>query len=417
MSDRSSPPSSSQKRDSIGACSAYAWYQYDPLDLPKHQIRLLKVEKTIPTVSPNSERIVCTLGTFDLDTVPSYLTLSYTWGTSNMQHVIHINEQRYSINPNLFEFLRTFAGDTVGKHIMPYLWIDQLCIDQSNALEKNHQVGLMAEIYRRCNFVITWLDRSAEAAVGDFKQCHSSKAAWEIMQNRYFTRLWVVQELVLGPTGLLYCAGIWIEWDMLKQAFTSIWSQTQPGEYGIVDLPRPLQQIFMKDYQTVSLSYEIQDSIEIYGRQECYDPRDKVYGLLSFTRNKEDIVVDYRKTLQEVYLDAAYAALITFKVRTRGHQIILERSSNAWTRFYKSRINDFIRMARTLLLPEIHISALNVFFTQVFDSTKEWLLNASPAASSLELRLGFQGANSVIVFDRWWFERGGARYYAECTAA
>jgi hypothetical protein len=43
-----------------------------------------------------------------------------------------------------------------------------------------------------------------------------------------------------------------------------------------------------------------------------------------------------------------------------------------------------------------------------------WLLNPSTAAS-LVLKMGFEAATSDIIFDRWSFERGGVRYYTDCT--
>jgi hypothetical protein len=36
-------------------------------------------------------------------------------------------------------------------------WIDNLCIDQDNPLEKNHQVHLMRDIYQKANSILVWL--------------------------------------------------------------------------------------------------------------------------------------------------------------------------------------------------------------------------------------------------------------------
>ncbi|KAF1948809.1 HET-domain-containing protein [Byssothecium circinans] len=38
-----------------------------------------------------------------------------------------------------------------------YLWIDQLCIDQSSEKEKSRQVKRMAEIIEKAQYVIVWL--------------------------------------------------------------------------------------------------------------------------------------------------------------------------------------------------------------------------------------------------------------------
>lgn len=43
------------------------------------------------------------------------------------------------------------ASDTVE------LWVDTLCIDQNDVIEKNHQLPLMGEIYSKASQVIVWL--------------------------------------------------------------------------------------------------------------------------------------------------------------------------------------------------------------------------------------------------------------------
>ena len=38
-----------------------------------------------------------------------------------------------------------------------WLWVDALCIDQSDADERTHQVGIMSELFGRADQVISWL--------------------------------------------------------------------------------------------------------------------------------------------------------------------------------------------------------------------------------------------------------------------
>lgn len=56
--------------------------------------------------------------------------------------------------------------ETIGDPL--FLWIDQLCVDQANDHERNHQITLMASIYQTAAMVIAWLadpspNRSSEA--------------------------------------------------------------------------------------------------------------------------------------------------------------------------------------------------------------------------------------------------------------
>lgn len=47
-----------------------------------------------------------------------------------------------------------------------YLWIDQLTIDQTNFSERNAQVRIMGEIYRRSSMCLVWL--GTDPRYGDF---------------------------------------------------------------------------------------------------------------------------------------------------------------------------------------------------------------------------------------------------------
>jgi hypothetical protein len=44
----------------------------------------------------------------------------------------------------------------------PLFWIDAICIDQANVLERNHQVGLMKQIYTKAANVVVGLGREAD---------------------------------------------------------------------------------------------------------------------------------------------------------------------------------------------------------------------------------------------------------------
>jgi hypothetical protein len=43
------------------------------------------------------------------------------------------------------------------RHADKLLWIDALCIDQENVIERNHQVQQMGEIFSRASNVLAWL--------------------------------------------------------------------------------------------------------------------------------------------------------------------------------------------------------------------------------------------------------------------
>ena len=95
----------------------------------------------------------CTVRIVSLDDKPHYEALSYVWGTSKKCKTIKAGDKQLPITDNLHNALfRLRRLDTVRT-----LWADQICIDQWNVSEKNHQVGLMRHIYRSCEHCVIWL--------------------------------------------------------------------------------------------------------------------------------------------------------------------------------------------------------------------------------------------------------------------
>ena len=102
------------------------------LDPATRQIRLLQILD-----GDASSRICCTLETYDV-AATSYIALSYTWGSEEDSQIVCINGVEFRVRKNLFDYLLV-ARRCLEK---PLLWIDQICIDQGNVRERNHQVSI-----------------------------------------------------------------------------------------------------------------------------------------------------------------------------------------------------------------------------------------------------------------------------------
>ncbi|KAF2092961.1 heterokaryon incompatibility, partial [Rhizodiscina lignyota] len=86
----------------------------------------------------------CTLTDVADQTQTTYYALSYTWGEETDRKEIELNGCRFEVTNNLYEFLsviRDSEGDI-------QLWIDAICINQFDDLEKARQVERMGDIYR-----------------------------------------------------------------------------------------------------------------------------------------------------------------------------------------------------------------------------------------------------------------------------
>lgn len=82
-----------------------------------------------------------------------YEALSYVWGQSDASRVIRIGSHSLPITEHLhgiLTYLRLIAGPR-------RLWIDAICINQQNDVEKAAQVACMARIYSKADRVLAWV--------------------------------------------------------------------------------------------------------------------------------------------------------------------------------------------------------------------------------------------------------------------
>jgi hypothetical protein len=128
------------------ATSRSKTFKHRPLDHQTKAIRLVRILPGHPWESCSLE--------LKHDTIAAeYVCLSYVWGAQSTEtHTVHVNNGRILVRENLSNFLRLAR-----KHgIRDWLWIDAICIDQGNNIERNHQVQQMAEIYRNAKHVLVF---------------------------------------------------------------------------------------------------------------------------------------------------------------------------------------------------------------------------------------------------------------------
>jgi hypothetical protein len=126
-------------------------YQDVPLDQTGNEIRLLEI------IGGPDTALRCRFHRVLLTEQPQFIALSYTWGRRDLTKVISIDGYEVSIRENLWLFLcqarqrsqRTLWNMFRGCGPWKYLWVDALCINQSNIPEKNIQVSHMADIYSK----------------------------------------------------------------------------------------------------------------------------------------------------------------------------------------------------------------------------------------------------------------------------
>ncbi|KAG9248724.1 heterokaryon incompatibility protein-domain-containing protein [Calycina marina] len=103
-----------------------------------------------------ADRLECRLSVASLEAIQSYEALSYCWGQNSSG--ILVDGHDFIIPKNLEEALRKMRFQDKER----ILWADAICIDQSQVVERNTQVALMADIYRKCDRCLVWLGATNE---------------------------------------------------------------------------------------------------------------------------------------------------------------------------------------------------------------------------------------------------------------
>lgn len=287
-------------------------FTHKNLDDPKRDIRLMRV------LQNEGEDIVCELKSFTTScrAALSYYALSYTWGPITPTFTITVNEQPFTVRENLYHCLSRMKQSRFNR----WIWVDQLCIDQYNLLERNAQVTNMVDIYRGAGEVVIWLGPANEHTQTATRYIYEQQSktpdprniTWtkeeeaaidNLFSNPYWTRTWIVQENVHAKFKKI------------------VWGRCQIAPHGLANLYETHVLHFQEHHRSIFLKlYSLANSwqnmelgrvINLYCDSHCQDPRDKVFGLLGLIPDTPDkrysLEVDYGKTVEEVFFDAVRA--------------------------------------------------------------------------------------------------------------
>ena len=270
------------------------------------------------------------LTVFDIDKSPPYYPLSYEWGSDQDLATIRADGSQFEVRRNLYDFFETMRGM---RQRLPfestdhcYLWVDQICINQSDVQERNNQVSIMRIIYTLATTVIAWLGLHAnldDTSVVPTRACDLRNDSLDdrrkfvvrtkLASSGYWDRLWVVQELILAKEVVVTLGRqCWL--------FDSLYPYDVPpqdSDYitGIRHLSSRVLSIedtlrAQKQMHTGSAILSLASAVLRYGRKQCSDPRDKLYALLSIVHIKGSISTDYNLNPLEVFALAVKVVLI-----------------------------------------------------------------------------------------------------------
>ncbi|KAK8057866.1 HET-domain-containing protein [Apiospora saccharicola] len=252
---------------------------------------------------------------------------------------------KFAVRPNLADFLDHLASS---RHIAGsvYIWIDALCVNQSDLGERAQQVGLMKRIFTQCTETIVWLGiESADSrlaveliehldsiapdtydeydgwvpshdavrlawkrtglALDKFQSEHWS-ALGSLIERNWFHRVWTIQEYFLPPLVAFWCGEETFHVQGLARSLGLL-----GGPCGTPSLtPKMNWSTFcqvrnMVSKRTKNRDFSVSTLIYWARLRGCSDKRDTVYGVLGLSSTEMD--ADYTRQPGDVFTTYANA--------------------------------------------------------------------------------------------------------------
>lgn len=289
--------------------------------------------------------------------VPSRFTwgdfeaLSYCWGSDVRDKTILVDGCALAVPTNLETLLRRVQRLVEAQSGMGF-WADGVCINQSNIPEKEDQIKMMKRIFSQAMSTVVWLgpgtedsDRAIDILIdisrdGGYLSSVDGRERWgysaprghvsgqdwkallDLLSRDYFGRMWIIQELALNKSMMLFTCGqrqfpratllAACSWVQQQASIISREIRQQfPDETDTIYVnPDTVWQIADKVSTLVTLFSEKNDFDRMFSlanKSEVKEAHDKIYALLGLLPETvaNHIEPEYSKSKQQVFTEFA----------------------------------------------------------------------------------------------------------------
>ncbi|MCJ1451261.1 hypothetical protein MMC28_001597 [Mycoblastus sanguinarius] len=312
-------------------------YEYAPIN-SDDKFRLLELGPG------NGDDILSgTLRIVSLFDAPEYQALSYTWGELVFPALIECSGNGYiAITSNLAAALRRLRYPNRKRT----MWIDAICVDQRNTIERNHQVRHMRKIYEQAKEVLIWLGENtdnARLALGGLDELleavinahlilfspsldsllttyHTSDqgvAFANLLKHSWFRRIWVIQGVTCARGATMLCGEVSMDWfrflriaDRMHDEKLDLYFDARMKEtfYHLSALHR------QRDCWASNNTQSLPELLFHYRHCDSSDSRDKIFALAGLANGKviPADAPDYSKHVTDVFQALASNALTDY---------------------------------------------------------------------------------------------------------
>jgi hypothetical protein len=332
-----------------------ARFVHEPLQTPDTEIRLLEL---LPGSS--KEELQCRLFHSPVSNLPAYQPLSYVWGSPRDVVEILVNNASFFVTRNLAAALRQLQQPDASR----ILWIDAICINQEDDLEKSRQIPLLTSIYQRGEQTIIWLGPHDPKTARAFEMLevmaryvertpkeklirihpdrwrvlkramqknefaemeaielepspvsfnpapyltmlHARIRRTSVFGRAWFKRVWVIQEIAMSQCAVVVCGKYSTNWETVEKAFgVSIkWQYWEDGKFlqTLVEMRSSIQNGTREDLGSVILK-------AIYF--QATKPVDRIYAILGLADSlPPTFTVDYGTDTNTKFVETTRACL------------------------------------------------------------------------------------------------------------
>lgn len=277
--------------------------------------------------------------------IVAYDALSYCWGSKAAPATITCGSHTLAISSSLSSALRHLRHANTARH----LWVDALCINQSDPLEKSVQIQQMMTIFEKAETVVAWLGESTAQTRAAFKlmrvlhnrevavhhdngTCHITQDLLQeihrLFSSAWLARTWVRQEIFTARSLVVRCGNASVTWEEFMGAAVraahglsnpdcssakDVWKSTELPIWHYASQPS-------KGRMSLKGKPYLLDLLADSHRFRVTDERDIIYGIIGMTStststtstthetvegrdNTAILPIDYRRTVSQVFQD------------------------------------------------------------------------------------------------------------------
>ncbi|KAI4627248.1 uncharacterized protein J4E87_004592 [Alternaria ethzedia] len=264
--------------------------------------------------APETDPLTCSLEDCDLDNDPEYEAISYVWGNSDLSCSLTCDSKVIAVTCSLHEALLRIRLPERHRTV----WIDGLCINQIDDVEKSHQVQLMQRVFRNAHRVLVWLgpdvygfgpgndhgyardafdicstlgqrdidSKDLEATLRRMDQYTGVNAVkWGCLRalsnQPWWGRVWIIQEFALAKDLLFLWGAEEIQWTHINLAISNLQKSDVIRYYTLLQSTtlEPISRLSaIKDQRCYATSF--MGTIHTARAFGCSDNRDRIFAIL-----------------------------------------------------------------------------------------------------------------------------------------